>query len=110
MLIKIFARTDDSEAVVAITRRIRNGPGHRRVIAKMLIGLIGDVIRRRADSKNGIQEELQRTTTRTHDEIGLTDGIGKAVAGSESHLLNADEQGYTEGDRQQSRLVHIICK
>ena len=60
-----------------------------------------DVVRSRADSKNGIQERLQRTAAGTHDQISLTDGIGKAFAGSESHLLNADEQCHTESDRPQ---------
>ena len=79
---EIFDGADDSEAVVAVTQRILHGPGDCWVIAKVFIGLIGNVVRRRADAKNGIQKELQRTAAGAHDQIGLTDGIGKAFAGA----------------------------
>jgi hypothetical protein len=53
--------------------------------------------------KTVYKKELQRTAAGAHDQIGLTDGIGKAFAGAESHLLNANEQCHTEGDRPQRR-------
>ncbi len=83
--------------------RIPEGNGDRPldfgVAGDLLITLPRNVVGGIPDSKNGIEEKLNRTAPGPHNQIGPRYGFGKACPGLFSNALNAEEQGHAQRNR-----------
>ena len=96
--IEVPVRADDSESPVAVPQAVGDGPRDRGVIRPLPVGLPRNILRRRTHAEDRIQQQLYRAALGTHDQIGLADGVGEALAHAHAHVLDADQEGDAEGD------------
>ena len=92
-------RSEDPIAAVRISQGNRNGPVHLRSGADFLVAAPCDVVRRVADTKNRIQEQVQIAATRADNQVGAGDRVGKARLRVCSDPVHNGEQGRAHGNR-----------
>ncbi len=83
-------------AAVRIAQRNGNGPADSGVLGEMLEALPTNIVSGIADPEHRIQQQIHRAGAGADDQIGATDGAGKAGAGFGAHPLYGEQQAYRE--------------
>ena len=89
------------KTLVRVAQRNGNGPAHQWVFADPVVGLPADFVGGIAQAEYRIQHQLQRTGSRTNDQIRTGNGTGEAVVNGLLSALHGQQQAGGQGDGQQ---------
>ena len=98
MLVEVVIRGDHAKPAVAVAHRNRNRPQHRRMMGEVLIRRIRDVVVRRADVKDRVEQQWQRASARSDDQVRLAQRALKSHLRSLANAIHAHKQQHAQRD------------